>query len=302
MPYQQTSLAANLSTLVGLIETQHQMMRQLERGTVAPTIVLTGLLWNRTDHPSLGEAIMRWDGSAWQVLIDPEFKCLNSGGTVLMDANFSMNTHKILFVGDGTDDTDGVNLGQVVLRDGSNWMTGDLDLDGNEILDVGPPSLSTSAARLAEVRASKEGLFFYDQFCKLLTTVSATSWEDVGWVPRIVEILLHGEVRLLSDDTLIGSVDQLTFRHLRWEGDTVTTPDYPGTGGTALVGYCYPYTDAAPWPEFTVGSTACYLELTFKYDIGPVEQGFWLALRRSSDNALLKCQVVQCHAMVGYGQ
>lgn len=135
--YAQTSLATNLSVLVSSIETQHEAIRGMERGTVAPTIKPTGMIWCRTDYPTIGESIVRWDGSAWNLLLDPDHAQLNAGGTVVPTADLPMNSKKLTGLAAGSANGHSVRYEQVMLLSGANAMTGDLDLGGNTIVNVG---------------------------------------------------------------------------------------------------------------------------------------------------------------------
>jgi hypothetical protein len=173
-----------LSNLPGAVNDRFAAARSLERGANAaePSVKITGLLWNRTDYPSLGDALLRWTGSAWTLLADPDFAQLNAGGTVALAANLPCGGHKLTGLAAGTTSGDSVRYEQVVLRSGG-VLTGLLDCGGQRLTNLGAPTASSDAARLADT-APVAGSF--SLFTPSSQDASNTAQVDLGFVPGLV--------------------------------------------------------------------------------------------------------------------
>lgn len=173
-----------LSNLPAAVNDRFAAARSLERGANAaePSVKITGLLWNRTDYPSLGDALLRWTGSAWTLLADPDFAQLNAGGTVALAANLPCGNNKLTGLAAGTSNGDSVRYEQVVLRSGG-VLTGVLDCGGQRLSNLGAPTASSDAARLADT-APVAGSF------SLLTpanqAASNVAQVDLGFVPGLI--------------------------------------------------------------------------------------------------------------------
>jgi len=199
--YAQTSLATNLSVLVSSIETQHEAIRGMERGTVAPTIKPTGMLWNRTDYPTIGESIVRWDGSAWDLLMDPDYPQLNAGGTVALAADLPMGSNKLTGLAAGSASGHSVRYEQVMLLSGANAMTANLQMGGftitgigadlsmgsNKITNLAAPSSNNDAARKIDVdnAGPARGI--------ITDPGTATNTVTLGFEPKRIEISMHND-------------------------------------------------------------------------------------------------------------
>lgn len=140
-----------LSALPAAVNDRFAAARSLERGGNAaePPVKVAGLVWNRTDYPALGDALLRWSGSAWTLLADPEFACLNAGGTVAAAADLPMGNNKLTGLAAGTASGHSVRYEQVVLRTGGQ-LSGPLDANGEKITALGAPAAGTDAARLQD--------------------------------------------------------------------------------------------------------------------------------------------------------
>lgn len=147
--YSYISLGNNESGLIAVIEAQHEAMRGFERGTVDPTVKVVGQYFTKTDHSTLGEALMRWNGSAWTLFADPEATQINNQGTVAMAANLPMGTHKLTGLSAGSGAGDSVRYEQVLLLAGGT-MTGNIAMGGHGITGLPAPSATGQAARWDE--------------------------------------------------------------------------------------------------------------------------------------------------------
>lgn len=168
MVYTQFPNGDVLSLMTQRIDAMFDAVRGLERGTVAPNITPTGLVWNRTDHPAIGEAWMRWNGSAFVLLLDPEAVQVNASGSIPYSANQPMGGFVLTGLGAGSANGHSVRYEQVILRSGANAMaanlamggftiTGigaDLALGGFKVTGLGVPSAPDDAARKADVAAA----------------------------------------------------------------------------------------------------------------------------------------------------
>lgn len=199
--YSQVGFGTNLSAYVTAVEAQHEAMRSLERGTTEPPIMVHGMLWHRTDYPTLGNAILwRKPDDTWQFLIDPDHGQINAGGTVDFAANQSM--------------------------------------DGFKLTDLGAPTTNGDAARYEDAYATAQGRQF---FRTLATTPAAvvqtdaaptTTFNSLGYVPRKVSLRLYGDVIKESDASVPGTIDQV-IEYTRWDEDVGA--GFAGTGGKTAV-------------------------------------------------------------------
>ena len=86
--------------------------------------------------------------------------CIRADGTIPMDADLSMGTHKVTGMGDPSDNQDAVTLaylvsqlGLYVKKDGTVAMLGDLPLGGHKITGLGTGSEDTDALTKAQIVA-----------------------------------------------------------------------------------------------------------------------------------------------------
>jgi len=143
--YQYITLGSSMSVMIGQIEAQHEAMRGFERGTSTPTIQVNGQFWTRTDYPTLGEAIMRFNGSAFVLFADPDFAQVNAGGTVAFAANQAMGAHKFTGLSAGSSAGDSVRYEQVLLLAGGT-MTGAIAMGTHGITGLPDPTNPQDAA------------------------------------------------------------------------------------------------------------------------------------------------------------
>jgi hypothetical protein len=214
-----------LSQFPVLLAAQHDAMRSLERGTTAPTLPVNGLLWNRTDAPTIGEAIYRYNGTSFVLLMDPEYAQINAGGTVTFAADQPMGTFKFTGLGAGTAAGHSVRFEQVVLVNGANAMTGALNMGSQKITSLAAGTDPSDAARLSQTTPSGMGRFRFlsgvtlaQQVDDAGTFIEIPGENDVPFTPRILHLRLTGEVRDQSDNDLHGTIDkEYTVR--RWAAD-----------------------------------------------------------------------------------
>ncbi|MEO1277595.1 MAG: hypothetical protein AAFV77_01380 [Planctomycetota bacterium] len=245
------SSGTNLSQFITGVEVQHQALMSNQRGTAEPTVKPTGTIWHRTNFPTLGDALLIYDGSAFRLLMDPDHAQINAGGTVAFTANQSMGNRKLTSLATGTADNDATRKVQQVLRNGSQAMTGDLPMGNNRITGLGAPTSVGDAARLQDAT----GRNFY-----LTTGAGASERIYSGWVlgtttftqrinqtpfnPESCEILIKGRIRDGDDFTERIPALELYARIPRWRhqtdnGGTFVHPAgwYKTTGGwTQLLG------------------------------------------------------------------
>ncbi|MCC6428332.1 MAG: hypothetical protein IT435_16110 [Phycisphaerales bacterium] len=216
---------------------------------------MVGQFWARTDDPDVGESIQYRSVSGFVLFADPLFPQINAGATVPYQADQSMGGHKLT--------------------------------------DLAAPSSANDAARLADVSPAKTGLFWYSldgvdplQITLQTDSAPATSFQEVGFVPRVLYIMLYGEVTNQSDSAVLGTLSTPTeFQLRRYEGDDGS--GYPGTSGATrnLLG------------TFTVGSDTIYVVVEHYFD---PPYGFWLSLHKtSSTGPRVNIQTRQGMAMNG---
>ena len=222
--YALTSLGSNLSALVTNIQAQQDSIRSLERGTVTPNVLVTGLLFNRTDRVVIGEAIERYNGSAWTLLLDPEHAQLNAGGTVVPTVNLPMGGFKITGLAPATANGDAARYEQVLHRNGALAATGTLNMGGQKISSLGAPIVNGDAARIQDCQPNNACLINRDENpTQELAADHAGSFQTgpesatgVREMPLMVAVRASGEVRFQSDNSLLGTLtlqNWLVFRH-----------------------------------------------------------------------------------------
>lgn len=207
----------NISELAAKIQAQHEAIRGLERGPNAsvPAIVLPGLLWNRTDEPTYGEAIMRYNGTAFTVLMDADFTQINAGGTVVFTANQPMGSHILTGLAAGTAAGHSVRYEQVMLLSGVNAMTDHMNMGAKRITNLAEPTADDHAARRADTRPVAGSVS---------VGANATVNVELGFVPGIV----IAQIGYAVSGTNVGSVGPMIF-----VSGVVNTAEVKATG----VGY-----------------------------------------------------------------
>ncbi len=256
MPYQQLLVGANLSQFAASIETQHEQMRSLERGNLAmgePQIKPTGLLWNRTDWPGIGEAILRWNGSAWFLILDPDHAQINAGGTVAFTANQPMATKILTGLGAGTAAGHSVRFEQSILTTGNNAFAANQSMGGFRLTNLGAPVGDNDAARKIDL-ATGTGKFFrttgagagliYSNW-----TPGTTNFNQIinqtNFVPGSAEIVIRGRLLRADDLVQVEAEFLLNVRVPRWRHETTNggtfrhvagwMAGFSATGGTTTV-------------------------------------------------------------------
>ncbi len=235
MTYQTIGLGTNLSQLASNIDMQNEAIRSHERGTTEPTIKPNGLIWFRTDYPTLGNAMVQWNGSAWVLLLDPDFPALNAGGSVAAAADLPMASHKLTGLAAGTTAGDSVRFEQVVLASGANSMSGDLNLNGHTLTNLGAdldmhtkkitnlaaPGANNDAARKVDVDNAGPT---HGAHTNLNTTAQTVT---LGFEPKLLVIHISGAASYVFSGTII--VDDT----VALDTDATTTMMYWDVGGAS---------------------------------------------------------------------
>ncbi|MBY0263618.1 MAG: hypothetical protein K2Q20_14830 [Phycisphaerales bacterium] len=224
MPYTITSTSTSLSDLIAQIEAQHAQMRSLERSNLAgvPTITFAGLLWNRTDEPTYGECIMRHDGTAFSPLLKPGGMHARADGSVTFTGHLNLGGNRITNLGAATASDHAPRRDQVLLLAGGT-MAGAIAMGGSKITGLGAASASGDALRFEDkwpdgsmalkslpAAAIDEGA---------LTLNQCDGGKFATFQPRVVEILLAGTVKRVSDGATIGTETRAVLRGVRWNAD-----------------------------------------------------------------------------------
>lgn len=194
MPYEIIGEGVHLSPLVTNINTAHAQMRSLERSDDAggPTVKPTGLIHNVTDEGTYGEALRRWNGSAWEVIMPlGDGAAIVAGGTVAMAANFPMGGHKITGLGAGTAVGHAVRYEQAMLLSGANAMAGNLAMGSNRITGLAAPTDPSDAARLQDAGSQTWSGLEADVTVAHRDSFSA-DYNEVGFVPKAIDIMIRG--------------------------------------------------------------------------------------------------------------
>jgi hypothetical protein len=182
--YSLLTTGVNLSQLITQLELRHQAMRSHERGTSTPTVLEIGALWERTDYPTIGNALMRYNGSSYAFLLDPDFGQINAGGTVPYAANQAMGSNKFTGLAAGSGAGDSVRYEQVLLLSGGT-MTGMINTGGNRVTNLPGPADGTDAARAfyVDARAGQVGTVSWDPS---LVSGAVTTGAGAGTGPQAV--------------------------------------------------------------------------------------------------------------------
>lgn len=243
--YETLSSGQNLSQLITDIEAQHESIMGHQRGTSEPTVKPNGTVWQRTNFPTLGEAWLIYNGSTFNLLLDPDHAQINAGGTVAFAANQSMGNNKITNLAASTSANDAVRQAQVMLLTGAQAMTGNMAMGNNRITGLGAPTSGTDAARLQDA----VGRNFYRTTGAAPGSVIYSGWEpstttpyqvinETPFNPESCEIMVKG--RLLDGDDFTERIAslELVARIPRWRHET-------GNGGT--------FVHPAGWYKTTAG-------------------------------------------------
>ena len=291
--YSELTTSVNLSGLASAINGQFAAVRSLERGSSSPSVTVTGLLWEKTDYSwtaGMGSAIMRFNGSAFALLIDPRSPQINAGGTVAMAADLAMGSNKITGLSDGSASDDAATVGQVATLAGSSWSN-HRDAAGYRLDNLGTATASDqSAARYDDTWQTTHGLGRYIDAVTFNTggsgelnsvgggkrTVPNTA---VTFCPRVIVLTLGGQIRTISGSTLLDTVPRRTIIATRLNADS----GYVVQGSISIGG----------------GSETIFIEIQWETSS---PRGFRIRARRSSNNQL--CTVgtaaAMCQSAVGF--
>lgn len=166
--YEELINGINLSQLPAELATQDEAIRTLERGQPEPSVKPEGLLHQSTDLPRItaaglpgvSEAILRYNAVSdqWEALLDVRQVQVNAGGTVAFSAPQSMGGNRMTNLATSSAAADAVRQDQVLLRDGSQAMAGDLSLSGFKITNLQAGSGPNDAVTKAYVDNAVGGL------------------------------------------------------------------------------------------------------------------------------------------------
>lgn len=281
--------AGNLSQIVTLNNAQNAAIRTMERGTVEPSVKVAGLLWQAIDYPS-GPAVptlQQWTGAAWELRAFMRGTWLNTYGDAVPVANLPMGGFVLTGLGAGSANGHSVRYEQVIRADGTNPLTANWDVGARKLTNLAAPTGAGDAARYDEVFAAGNGLLRYVIGTQLEQDGgSATSSQILGWTPRRVRVRLYGSVRLQSGGTLLGTIDQELEYH-RWTGAAGPDNSFPGTEGEILLA------------TVSVGGVDVNIHLEPRFS--PADKlGFWIRVRRDSDDAY--CNVEHVHTLSEFGR
>lgn len=295
--YQSQVLGTSLSTIVSSDDLQDEAIRTFERGAIVPTIRPTGLLHNSSDTTILaaaglpaGDGMVRWNGAAWTGLMDLTRIQINASGTIAYAADQPMGSNKFTGLAAGSVAGHSVRYEQVVLVNGANTMTANLNMGSNRITNVAAPVAGTDAMRL-EDRPSVPIYFNSNRDAAgtgrgVVTRTSAadtTNFINMGFVPKRLQIRLHGRAHKVSDNTN-GNIfvpSGAVFEETIWYADATGGDD--GNPSPTVF-----HTGA--FEDFQVRVVAkttapkgVYLELVF--DPGGNNE-IWYRLRKQNDSAV----------------
>jgi hypothetical protein len=288
--------STNLSAMIAAMTAQDEAMRSLERGSTAPGVLVTGLLYNKTDYAWAGgsdDAIMRYDGAAFTLLMDPRSAQICAGGTVAMAADLPMGGFKITGMDDGVASTDGATVGQMQAIAAGAWIA-DHDAGGYLLKNLGSPFSQTSdavAARYDDTWQTTHGLHRYidaPAFDTVYGSGVTTGNGVVGgkrtdpttavnFCPRHLHLMLSGAVTPIGGGASITTLAETHVDVYRHSGN------------------------AAAWVSagsFVV-STITYAIEVYLQTSGTL--GFAVRVRRTTDNALFQAAVKHAWAFSGVG-
>lgn len=259
--YSPPSTGVNISDFVTNIGASFDAVRSMERGATVPPNVVRGQLWDCTDSTTLtglgvaalGEAIVWRNGSdAWVLFADPEYACINRGGTIAFAANQPMGGYKFTGLAAGTSNGDSVRYEQVVLLAGST-MTGTLGfsgsgkiVNGSQVLDMNSQKITNLAAPSADSDAARKVDVANSAGVSGTATISGGSSLDatvsLGFQPTVVECCIRrgtGDTEssvVVVFDSGSNGVDEttrmLTFNSSGTTGILAPTLNRSGTGFT----------------------------------------------------------------------
>ena len=249
------NLGSNISQIVSADDTQDDAVRSHERGTTTPPYPVRGQLHCKTDHSTLGEAFMFYNGTTWTVFADPEAAQVNASGTVAFAANQPMGGFKLTGLAAGSANGDSVRYEQVLLLAGGT-MTGSITLSGSatitgfgaamnmnsqKITNLAAPVDPGDAARKADVTAAAPtaGTF------TTTSTSTATATCTLGFSPTHLSIAMdrasggNSTIMVLSP----GNATPVTVGGLCDTGNVQVTITRTGTGFT--VSFTNPFSGSA---------------------------------------------------------
>jgi len=258
--YQLISLGQNLSAILASFESQHDAMRSIERGTTEPVILVPGLLWNRTNHPTLGDAIMRYDGTSFVLYADPAAAQINDAGTVPFASDQPMGGNIFIALGDGAADGESVHAGQVILTS-SGEVIDDIDMGGNRLTGLGAPVGDNDAVRKVDLEDSAK--FANVDPAVFEISGDAGSFNDLGFVPDLLHVSCVCSLRNPGGGAYINAAN---FNVDFWR--------IPNAGPIAVVDSNDP---SGAVHSDTITGQDYHLEVTFKHT---EPQGVYLAFRK----------------------
>ena len=285
--------AVNFSVLVGAINERLAAVRSHEYGATAPPNPIDGVIWHYRDGSTRN--LQFWNGSAWVAFANLAFVQLNAGGTVAMVADFNCGGNKIVGLEDGTANDHAATVGQVgALLNGT--ATANRSMGGFRITSLGQPTATGDAARQADTFATSHGLVTHHAVgagltfdggslslveCEGGNQVGVSSPDD-SFCPRVLTVTLAGNLERTSDSSVVAAMPRTTFTFHRLSSD-------------AAGSYVQTYT-------FTIGLSQYEISAGWKTGTsGGTRRGFYLRVRRTTDNVTLKASVANATAVGGVG-
>jgi hypothetical protein len=225
--YQSIVTSNNLSQLIAALAAQDDAVMSLQRGITTPTVKPVGSWWNRTDYPTLGNAVMVYNGTAYQLLMDPDAPQLNALGTVPLAADLPAGGFKLTGLAAGSGAGHSVRYEQVLLLAGGT-MAGAINMGGQAITNLAAPVNNNDAARKVDLFTNQNGLANRDENVQLEQQAStSTTFQQVQggpngtFVPLEIVLEIKGTLRDQSDNDAHGDVD-LKYRVQRWDLNAIT--------------------------------------------------------------------------------
>jgi hypothetical protein len=293
------NLGANISQVVSADDLQDEAIRSHERGSTEPTDKPTGLLWwctNATVLTSTGatalgitEAMVRWNGSSWELVADAS-RIVMANGKIPFTADQPMGSRKLTGLSAGSAAGHSVRYEQVMLLSGVNAMAANLAMGGFKItggaagnsagefvireqLGDGVPNYACSHW----YQTNRDVLSNSQPIVQQVFTNQGPTYTHVGRVPRRLTLRLTGRPHLQSDnsDANCGAVSGLELTVHRW--DAQTAGGDAGTAGSVVAGTI----------DSGIFSGGCEVIVEWKYSsTGPDSNlGFYLRFVRPGDGA-----------------
>jgi hypothetical protein len=148
--YAEPAAGMTLSQFPGWIDASVKAGMALQRGPDAPAVRDVGGLW---DDSGAGQ-IKRWNGTVWEAVYDYSggvAPAIVASGVVDFEADQDMGGHRLTGLAAGASAGDAVRRDQVLLRDGTQAMTGALNAGGSRVTNMAQATAPTDACRFDQI-------------------------------------------------------------------------------------------------------------------------------------------------------